>query len=121
MTSFLNRKIENKYNINISLYSILYTSSTNFSTKQLHYQSKIVNCILEDYIKEPLNHPHLTAPETKLTRNSNLYSTGNLRRCSHNFTKCRNSIGLSGIVCDNELFWSETKINILISNLLMFD
>jgi hypothetical protein len=42
-----------------------------------------------------------------LTVNSILYRTGNLRRCSHNLMKNFNSVGVSGIVCDNGLFSSE--------------
>lgn len=46
-------------------------------------------------------------PNDKLTVNSILYKTGNLRRCSHNFMKNFNSVGASGIVCDRGLFSSE--------------
>lgn len=46
-------------------------------------------------------------PNDKLTVNSILYKTGNLRRCSHNFMKNFNSVGASGIVCESGLFSSE--------------
>lgn len=45
-------------------------------------------------------------PKQKLTWNSNLYRTRNFLRCSQSLTKWRSSIGLSGIVCDKELFSS---------------
>lgn len=46
---------------------------------------------------------------SKLTVNSILYRTGNLRRCSHNLMKNFNSVGESGIVCDRGLFSSAKK------------
>lgn len=43
----------------------------------------------------------------KLTVNSILYKTGNLRLCSHSLMKNFNSVGESGIVCESGLFSSE--------------
>jgi hypothetical protein len=43
----------------------------------------------------------------KLTVNSILYKTGNLRRCSQSLMKNFNSVGASGMVCDSGLFSSE--------------
>jgi hypothetical protein len=45
--------------------------------------------------------------DKKLTVNSILYKTGNLRRCSQSLMKKFNSVGASGIVCDSGLFSSE--------------
>lgn len=71
----------------------------------IYHKSKLINRLL--LLLLVFNYAIETA--VKLTVNSILYKTGNLRRCSHNFMKNFNSVGESGIVCDRGLFSSAKK------------
>jgi hypothetical protein len=57
--------------------------------------------------------------DKKLTVNSILYKTGNLRRCSQSLMKKFNSVGASGIVCDSGLFSSEMVQKIIVQFLFV--
>lgn len=73
----------------------------------MYHKSKLINILLLLIL---LVFNYTIESVAKLTVNSILYKTGNLRRCSHNFMKNFSSVGESGIVCDNGLFSSAKKI-----------